>query len=329
MPPELSYEEQKVARRRLRGKQRTLRYKFLRDIHELSEPNRWQDLSLSFSETLKRDAEIDPQWIDTERYLLALYNLFTALGFEIFSGPFPRVSGVESDWRTPLLAYHPSRAVLLDRRPTDLFADIADIQPLCPVPILGLAYNGIIWSERRNTALYDYPVRALQEGRRLAGALAIGHVALSYNDIREALQMNPVKEAKALRKVAGRTGIVSFLKPPIDALPIFGQHASANRGASYGLENFLSEAQVTIASGAELSSGDITQAQAQEALTEPERYLKELRRARLLDTARPDQMQATQSGWAYLRSRVLPFPLGQLLYHASIAAREEVRQIAR
>jgi len=329
VPHKLTYEEQKIARRRLRGKQRSLRHRFLRDIQRLSESNRWQDLSVSFSEALRQDAEIDPQWIDTDRYLLALYNLFTALGFEVFAGPFPRVSGVQADWRTPLLAFSPSRAVLLDRRPTDLFADIADIQPMCPVPILGLAYNGIIWSERRNNALYDYPVRSLQEGRRLAGALAIGHVALSYYDIKEALVMNPTKESRGLRGMAARTGILSFLKPPIDAVPIFGQHASANRGATYSLENFLSEARVTGESGAELSTGDITQAQPQEALDEPERYLKELRRARLLDVTRPEQMGQTQNGWAYLRSRVLPFPLGQLLYHATIAAREEVKQIAR
>ncbi len=247
----------------------------------------------------------------------------------MFGGPFPRVSGVQAEYRTPLLAFHPSRAVLLDQRPTNLFADIADIQPLCPVPILGLAYNGIVWSTPRKASFYDYPVRSLQEGRRMAGALAIGHVALSYDDIKQTLLLNPAGDAKALRAIAARTGILSFLRPPIDAVPIFGEHASANRGATYGIEDFLSEVRVTAASGAELSPGDVTQAGPQEALDEPERYLRELRRAKLLDTGVGGQMSATQNGWAYLRSRVLPFPLGQLLYHASVAAREEVRQIAR
>ena len=222
MSQKLSYEEQKRARRKLRGQQRGLRHGFLRDIQKLSNHQSWETLSVRFSEALERDAQLDPQWIDTDRYPLALYNLFSALGFEVFAGPFPRVSGVQADWRTPLFAFHSSRAVLLDRRPTDLFADIADIQPLCPVPILGLAYNGIVWSERRGRSFYDYPVRSLQEGRRLAGALAIGHVALSYNDIRQALLMNPIDDAKALRTMAARTGILSFLRPPIDALPIFG-----------------------------------------------------------------------------------------------------------
>lgn len=176
MSDDSKYEEEKRVRRRLRGRQRSLRHSFLRDIQQLPDDRWWKNLSGSFSKTLEEDAQLDPHWIDTERYPLALYNLFTALGFEVFAVPFPRVSGVQAEFRTPLLAFHPSRAVLLDQRPTNLFADIADIQPLCSVPIFGLAYNSIVWSKARKGSFYDYPVRSLQEGRRMAGALAIGHV---------------------------------------------------------------------------------------------------------------------------------------------------------
>jgi len=136
MVDDSKYEEQKRARSRLRGRQRALRHRFLRDILRLSEPGRWHNLSQEFAEVLSQDVVLDPYWIDTDRYPLAWYNLFSALGVQVFTGPFPRVSGVQADYRMPLLAYHPSRAILLDRRPSDLFADIADIQPLCPVPIL-------------------------------------------------------------------------------------------------------------------------------------------------------------------------------------------------
>ncbi len=241
----------------------------------------------------------------------------------------PRVSGVQPEYWAPLLAYHPSRAVLLNQRPSTLFADIADIQPLCPVPILGLAYNGIIWSKPGKGFYSEYPARSLREGRRIAGALAVGHVALSYDDIRESLLLDPKCNAKRLRQIAARTGILSFLRPPIDALPIFGQHVSANRGDNYDVEQFLSEAAATRASGAELSQGDVTQAKPDEALDEPERYVRELRKAKLLDTSGNGRISATQQGWAYLRSRVLPFPLSQLLYHAISAAREEVKRVAQ
>lgn len=323
------YEAEKRARRQLRGRQRALRHRFIQDIQRLSDLDRWRNLSNGFLDALERDTVLDPDWISTERYPLALYNVFSVLGFEVFVGPFPRVSGVQAEYRLPLLAYHPSRAVLLDERPAYLFADIADIQPLCPVPILGLAYNGIVWAKRGTRFLSDYPARSLQEGRRMAGALAIGHVALSYDDVKETLRLNPTHDARRLRAIAARTGILSFIRPPIDALPVFGQHASANRGATYGIEDLLSETRVTAASGAELSPGDVTQASPQDAIDDPEGYLRELRKAKLLDTGKGGEMRGTQHGWAYLRSRVLPFPFAQLLYHASVAAREEVRQVAR
>src|SRR5437879_3832469 len=96
------YEEQKRARRRLRGRQQSLRYRFLRDIARLSDADRWQSLSRDLSEALSQDRVLDPHWIDTDRYLLALYNLFSALGFQVFAGPFPRISGVQPEYRTPL-----------------------------------------------------------------------------------------------------------------------------------------------------------------------------------------------------------------------------------
>lgn len=329
MTDDSKYEHDKRVRRQLRAQQRSLQRHFVQNIQMLSDPQKWQMLSERFSDALTRDALLDPHWIDTDRYPLALYNLFTALGFEVFAGSMPRVSGVQPQFSAPLLAYHPSRAVLLNQRPSSLFADIADIQPLCPVPILGLAYNGIIWSKLGKGFYSDYPARSLREGRQIAGALAVGHVALSFDDIRESLLLDPKRDAKQLRRIAARTGILSFLRPPIDALPIFGQHISANRGDEYSVENFLLEAEATRASGAELSAGDVTQARPDEALEDPERYVRELRKAKLLDTRGDNRISATQQGWAYLRSRVLPFPLSQLLYHVASAAREEVRHVAK
>ena len=83
MRKELTYEEQKRARRRLRGQQRSLRYAFLQGIQNLSDKRSWESLSSRFSEALARDAQLDPQWIDTDRYPVVLYNLFSSLGFAV------------------------------------------------------------------------------------------------------------------------------------------------------------------------------------------------------------------------------------------------------
>src|ERR1700730_16194918 len=74
MSQKLSYEEQKRARRKLRGQQQGLRHLF-RDIQKLSNLQTWETLSARFSEALEQDAQLDPRWIDTDRYPLALYNL--------------------------------------------------------------------------------------------------------------------------------------------------------------------------------------------------------------------------------------------------------------
>src|SRR5258705_11528436 len=86
MTGESKWEQEKRARRSLRGRQRALRHSFLRDIQKLPDNRWWDNLSGGFSKALEQDAQLDPQWIDTERYPLALYNLFTALGFEVWTG---------------------------------------------------------------------------------------------------------------------------------------------------------------------------------------------------------------------------------------------------
>jgi hypothetical protein len=324
-----SYEQQKKDRRRLRGKQTSLRHRFLASIRELSaNREQWDKLVAGFQLAVEEDARLDPNWVSTDRYPLALYNLFTALGFEVYAGKIPRVSGVQPDYRWPMLAYHPSRAVLLDDRPSWLFADLAEIQPLCPVPILGLAYNPIV-SVKPGGGAYAYSTRSLMEGRRVARALAMGHLTISFEDLREAIGLHPVDHRDRLVSIGQRTGVVSFLQPPIDALPVYGQHFSSNHNWRYSLDRFLADAEKATGTGAELSPGDVTQAQPAEVLADPEYYLKELGKTNLLGTADLNDLSQTQSGWSYLRSRVLPFPLGQLLYHACLSAREEVRDVAR
>lgn len=87
------YEEEKKERRRLRGRQRSLTIKFLKKADSLSELD-WQDFSTTFSETLLQDKELDPNWIDPERYLIAIFNIFSSLGFKVHFGPIPRLSDV-------------------------------------------------------------------------------------------------------------------------------------------------------------------------------------------------------------------------------------------
>jgi len=236
------YEQEKNERRKLRGRQRTLRRSFLKYLNTLSEKDLAQ-FALQFQETLAEDIRLDPFWIDTDRYLIAIYNLFRSLGFNVYYGPLPRLSGVQPNYRYPLFAYDSNRAILIEDNPTYLFADLADVQPRSPYPIIGLSYNSIATSIGHTR--FSYAVESLKESKSIAGALALGHLTISLDTLREAISLNPYDQADQLKQLAQRIGLVDFLRPPIDALPVFGQQVSSNHDPSYNLEQFLKDADKT------------------------------------------------------------------------------------
>jgi hypothetical protein len=321
------YEEEKRERRRLRGRQRSLTIRFLNKSGSLTEFD-WEAFSASFSEALLQDKELDPTWIDPERYLIAIFNIFSSLGFNVHFGPIPRLSDVQAEYRHPIFVYDNQRALLIENRPTYLFADLADIQPLCPLPIIGLSYNSII-STKIGPEQRGYAAQSLQESKRIAGALALAHITLGFGDLAEAIRINPFKDKNAVLPLVKRIGLLDLLRPPIDAIPVFGQQTSANYDLKYNIDQFLKDTQKTSQTGSDITLGDVTQAKPAEALSDPEYYFKELQQTKLISINSKGDFSGTHNGWAYLRSRVLPFPLGQLLYHICQAAREEVRNATK
>lgn len=321
------YEEEKRERRRLRGRQRSLTTRFLKKADSLSEID-WQSFSVSFSEMLLKDKELDPGWIDPERYFIAIFNIFSSLGFKVHFGPIPRLSDVQPEYRYPILVYDNSRAILLENGPINLFADLADIQPLCPLPIIGISYNSII-SSKVGPAQWGYAAQSLQQSKRIAGALALAHITLGFVDLSDAIKINPFRDKNSVIPLANRIGLLSLLRPPVDSIPVFGQQASANYELKYNIEQFLKDSLKTSQTGSNISNGDITQAKPNEAMDDPEYYFKELQRTKLLSKNSKGDFLGTPTGWSYLRSRILPFPLGQLLYHTCQTAREEIKNATK
>jgi hypothetical protein len=317
------WEQEKRERRKLRGRQRSLTKRFLHDINTLSEQT-WSYYAGQFQENLEDDIRLDPYWIDTERYLITIFNLFLGLGFKVYFGPMPRVSGVNLDYHFPLLAYDNNRAILVENSPTNLFADLADIQPRIPMPIVGLSYNSLATSSGKKG--YNYAIDSLKRSKSIAGALALGHLTFSLDTLRESILLNPYTQTDQLKQLAARIGLVDFLRPPVDALPIFGQQASANNDLAYNIDQFLKDAKRTSNTGSQISVGDVTQATPDEALTDPDYYFRELEKAKMLKEGKHGELSATLKGTAYIRSRILPFPLNQLLYYTCLAAREEVQK---
>lgn len=321
------YEIEKKERRQLRGRQRSLQIAFLKSASALTD-EQWKSFANRFDQALSEDIRLDPHWIDTERYLLALYNIFTSMGFNVHFGPVPRVSGVEPNYRIPIFAYNKRRAILIENRPSYLFTDLADIQPLCPLPVVGLSYNSVA-TTKSGPKQSKFVAESILEARRLASALALGHLTLSSEDLREAISAHPERDRDVILSLANRLGLLDFLHPPIDALPVFGQQVSTTHELPYDVEQFLRDAQNTATTGSEMSTGNITQAKPDEAIADPEYYFKELKQARLINQSNRGNVSSTTEGLTYLRTRVLPFPLGQLLHYTCLTARDEVRNAAK
>jgi hypothetical protein len=323
MATDLKSEAKKSRILSLRAKQTHLRRKFIKRISSLSD-SEWYEFTYKFKKALKEDERLDPNWIEIDRYLIAIYNIFKALGFNIHGGPFPRISGIQAHFRWPLLAFDNTRAIIISDRPVYLFADLADIQPLCPLPILGLSLNSLV-SAVAGPRQYEYPIRDALEAKRLSSALALGNIILSYKDLKEAISCNPIKQKYSLIAIAKRLGITSFINPPIDSVPVYGQYASSNYNLQYDIDQFIKDLQKTSEAGASIIKGDITEANPSEAINDPEYYFNELRRSKLIGRKTGRNISATPKGFTYLRSRVLPLPLGQLLKYTCLTFREEIR----
>lgn len=321
------YEIEKKERRQLRGRQRSLQTSFLKSASTLTDEE-WKSFADRFEQALSEDIRLDPHWIDTERYLLALYNIFTSMGFNVHFGPVPRVSGVEPSYRIPIFAYNKRRAILIENRPSYLFTDLADIQPLCPLPVVGLSYNSAA-TTKSGPKQSKFVAESILEARRLASALALGHLTLSSEDLREAITAHPERDRDVIISLAKRLGLLDFLHPPIDALPVFGQQVSATHELPYDVEQFIRDAQNTATTGSEISTGNVTQAKPDEALADPDYYFKELKQAGLINQNNRGSVSSTTEGMSYLRSRILPFPLGQLLHYTCLTTRDEVRSAAK
>jgi hypothetical protein len=318
------WEKEKRERRRLRARQRSLRKQFLRSASSLT-IDEWSILSKDFLSTLREDKRLEYTSVDTDRYLLSIVNLLLATGFKVHTGEIPRVSGVHRDYDYSIYAYDAHRFVIVGNSPETLYANLADIQPLCPLPVLGLLYNRSVPLEKPKYD-WNFTAESIMRSRRLASALALGYVTISMPDLRVALSTNPFTNPARLRRLADKLGLLRFFTPPVDALPLYGQFVSRSNELEYNMKEFVSAADRTEKAGSQIGSGDITQATPSEAIGDPDYYFKELERARLLRMGKGGNIDQTQKGYNYVRSSILPFPLGQLLHFTCFAARQEVRR---
>jgi hypothetical protein len=140
MPELPDYEEEKRERRRLRGRQRTLVTSYVKAV-QAQDFSKIETLKDNFLETFEVEKRIDSYiGVESGHYPVFFDNVFKALGFRIYIGTMPTVSGVQPD--QPFhAAFDASRIILIRSYPSTLFAEIADIQQLANKPILGVSHT--------------------------------------------------------------------------------------------------------------------------------------------------------------------------------------------
>jgi len=127
----------------LRGRQRSLQARYIKLIFN-QDYSSIDYLKDEFLGILEEDIKLEKRFgVDVSRYPIVLDNVFRALGFGIFAGQLPTVSGVQHVDHYHL-AFDSSRMVLMGSHPDSLLSQIVDVQPLSSRPILGVGHN--TWS---------------------------------------------------------------------------------------------------------------------------------------------------------------------------------------
>jgi hypothetical protein len=97
MPELPDYEEEKRERRRLRGRQRTLVTSYVKAV-QAQDFSKIETLKDNFLETFEVEKRIDSYiGVESGHYPVFFDNVFKALGFRIYIGTMPTVSGVQPD----------------------------------------------------------------------------------------------------------------------------------------------------------------------------------------------------------------------------------------
>jgi len=303
------YENEKRERRRLRAQQNRLTRKYSAAVHDQN-PSKIAELKEQFLDNLEVEKRVeDFIGIEVSRYPIALDNLFRALGFEIYMGPMPTVSGTQPDGSFHL-AYDDARMILIRDFPANLLAEIVDIQPLASKPVLGVSHT--TWCRVKKRESDDWEDRY----SRISTSLGIGRLQFrSPKMIEDAIRLDPEEDNEKARRLAEKTGLTTFLSLPVDNLPIYGTFRTGERSAVFTEKNLKRMLFNSIERGHELALGTKVSAEPLEVLKNPRTLVNELNKADLIQGK--DKMQITAIGKRYVRDQLTGTPQEAALLKAA------------
>lgn len=296
MPELPDYEEEKRERRRLRGRQRTLVTSYVKAV-QTQDFSRIETLKDNFLEALEVEKRIDGYiGVESDHYPIFFDNVFRALGFRIYRGTMPTVSGVQPD--QPFhAAFDASRIILIRSFPSTLFAEIADIQSLANKPILGVSHT--TWVQGK-TDMDKWE----QKYGQISTALGIGRLRISTLDLlRNGIELNPKQDEEKLRQIAKQIGLTDFLSLPVDNLPLYGSFRVSERHKTFDKKNLKRMFFGSIERGHQLATGTLTSVNPLEALEDPSFLIQQLDKSDLIEGT--DKIRVTPSGQKYIGEKLI------------------------
>lgn len=223
--------------------------------------------------------------------------MFKALGFKIYRGTIPTVSGIQPD--QPFhVAFDASRMILMRDFPSSLFAEIADLQPLATRPILGVSYT--TWARVRPRDIDDWE----QKYTRISTALGIGRLQIGSPEIlKTGIKLNPEQDTTQLGQIAKQIGLTDFLSLPVDNLPIYGTFRIGERQKTFDEKNLKRMLFSSIERGHQLSTGVVTSVEPLEALENPSILIRELDKTDLVQGT--EKLLITPTGERYVNEKLV------------------------
>lgn len=306
----------------LRGRQKRL----LRQYKEATNNEHIEDLSgliLSFLDNFEIEERIyDYIGIELKYYPIFFDNIFRGLNFKLYAGKLPSISGTTPRYEVLpyFIAVDSRRAILFGSDPKSLFAEIADIQPVCPLPIIGLCHN--TWARVKEKEIDDWEI----QNRKVATALGLSYININSRILRKGIELSYQSQVNELRNLAFELGLPQMLLLSVENLALYGTFQASRLSWPFNEGHFVSMCDNSIRRGHELDKGELTKVAPIEAIEDPEWFFRELIKLYLIKRKRKNTFDITIDGNNFIKRKILSTPQEAALYNLSVNLRDEMKE---
>lgn len=305
----------------LRARQKTL-LKHYKEFANVGDSKSISELIPRFLDNFETEAALNSYiGIETSYYPIFFDNIFRSMGFKLFAGQLPSVSGIKPRYRTlpHFIAADSKRVIMFGSDPKALFAEIADIQPISPLPIIGLCYN--TWSRVKDVKNDDWTI----ENRQVATALGLSFLDLNSKTLEEGMKLASYSHMSEAKKLATTLGLPEMLSLSVDNLAVYGTFQASRLTWPFHARNFTNMCDNSMKGGHDLDMGKFTKITPADAINDPESFFKNLNELNLIKKKERDSFDIDDIGNDLIRQKIVATPQEAALYNLSVNLRAEMK----